>query len=104
MPLKRINIVIYKIEANDQTFLTKHVVLGTGRPPFIPHVFQKYMTSDRVFHLSRYKSASEALLKRGAKKIAVIGSSQSAVEIILHLTKIEPKSRYILYLGDLVFH
>jgi len=81
----------YQIETDKETYLARHVIFGTGRPPLIPRVFERAMTSDRVFHLNRYKSATRALLDKGARKFAVIGSSQSAAEIVLHLSKVEPR-------------
>ena len=82
---------IYRVETDREVYFSRHIVLGTGRPPLIPSIFQRSISSGCVFHLSRYKSASRMLLDRGARKIAVIGSSQSAVEIVLHLSKTEPK-------------
>jgi L-ornithine N5-oxygenase len=82
---------VYRIETDDDVYLARHIVLGTGRPPLIPQVFESAIQSDRIFHLNRYKSACRLLLARGAQQFAVIGSSQSAVEMILHLSKFEPR-------------
>lgn len=80
----------YSIASNDEVIHAKHIALGTGRPPFIPEVFKPVSHSARLFHLNRYKTQSERLLGQGARKFAVIGSSQSAVEIVLHLSKVDP--------------
>lgn len=82
---------IYRVEADDEVYFARHVILGTGRPPLIPEAFVNVMESGRVFHLNRYKSASGQLLAKGAQKFAVIGSSQSAVEMVLHLSRLEPR-------------
>lgn len=83
---------VYRIDIADKDpVFARHVVVGTGREAYIPSVFQDLMDNERVFHLNQYKSSHRALMKKGAQKFAVIGSSQSAVEIILHLSKYEPR-------------
>jgi L-ornithine N5-monooxygenase len=72
-------------------FLTRHVVVGTGRIPYIPPVFAEH-SSPRIFHQTRYKTASDVLSTERADKVAVVGSSQSAAEIILHLSKTLPNT------------
>ncbi|MDC0659519.1 SidA/IucD/PvdA family monooxygenase [Leisingera sp. SS27] len=83
---------VYRIDmqSGDPVF-ARHVVVGTGREPYIPPAFETLTASGRVFHLNRYNSAHKALLNKGARKFAVVGSSQSAVEILLHLSKHEPR-------------
>jgi L-ornithine N5-oxygenase len=82
----------YRIDQrNGEPIFARHVVVGVGREPFIPTEFETLAESDRVFHLNSYKSSSQALLDKGAQKFAVIGSSQSAVEILLHLSKLNPR-------------
>lgn len=62
--------------------LARNVVIGPGRSKNIPEVFAPLL-GDRVFHLTEYLTRTKAL--RSPKRIAVIGGSQSAVEIILDL-------------------
>lgn len=82
---------LYRIDTEDgDTFFTRHVVLGTGREPSIPPAFEASVGSGRVFHMTRFNSGSKELLAGGARKIAVLGSSQSAIEIVLQLSKNEP--------------
>lgn len=83
---------VYRIDvAGKDPVFARHVIVGTGREAYIPAAFRDLTGGDRVFHLSRYKSAHKALMEKGARKFAVIGSSQSAVEIVLHLSKYEPR-------------
>lgn len=90
--VKKNDSTIYRVETTSgMTYFSRHVIIGIGRPPLIPHIFEKNVDSERIFHINQYLSKSRALLESGAKKIAVIGSSQSAVEIVLHLSKIEPR-------------
>ncbi len=72
--------------AKGEIWYTKNVVLGHGREPRIPKQFSEHI-SDNVFHFTQYKTKIEKLVKNGAKKIAVIGSSQTAAELALHITK-----------------
>ncbi|RWK47478.1 SidA/IucD/PvdA family monooxygenase [Mesorhizobium sp.] len=65
-------------------FKATTLVLGTGRAANIPDQFQNHL-GERVFHLTEYRDRIEALAKRGLKSIAVLGASQSAVEILIDL-------------------
>ncbi|WP_024904910.1 lysine N(6)-hydroxylase/L-ornithine N(5)-oxygenase family protein [Robbsia andropogonis] len=81
----------YRIETTrGECYLARHVVLGTGRPPRIPAIFDQHQ-SDRVVHFSKYLTAIRKLVADGARKIAVLGSSQTAAELMLHLTKQFPQ-------------
>lgn len=94
----------YRVDICGQDPLfARHIVIGTGREPFYPAPFAEMQRSERVFHLSRYKSASTALLNSGARKFAVIGSSQSAVEILLHLSKVAPHAELHSFLRRFAF-
>lgn len=70
-------------------YLSRNVVIATGRPPYIPQAFQD-LRSARVAHLSRYKSMLPVVDDPRTKRIAVVGSSQSAVEILLHINDRRP--------------
>jgi L-ornithine N5-oxygenase len=59
------------------------LVLGPGRQPRIPAPFRPYVGA-KVFHLGQYLRRMQELDLTGAR-IAVLGASQSAVEIILDL-------------------
>lgn len=63
--------------------LARNVSVGTGRSPRIPFVFQKSM-GHGAFHAVKYLSSMERLKDR-AVRVAVVGASQSAIEIILDL-------------------
>lgn len=68
----------------------KNVVIGTGRPVSIPRAFRG-IESRRVFHFIEFKSRLAELVEAGARRIAVVGSSQSAAEIILYTSKVYPQ-------------
>ncbi|MFE2106991.1 SidA/IucD/PvdA family monooxygenase [Kitasatospora sp. NPDC059463] len=66
-------------------YLARTVVVGTGRSPRIPAPFRTATaTGAGVFHSTRYLSSIEALAARDIR-VAVVGASQSAIEIVLDL-------------------
>ncbi|EYF05462.1 lysine N(6)-hydroxylase/L-ornithine N(5)-oxygenase family protein [Chondromyces apiculatus] len=78
------------------------LVLATGRTPYIPAPFEA-LGSDRVFHLNHYGHRIARLVERGATQIAVIGASQSAVEILLDLCHRFPSVEPVSYLRHFGF-
>lgn len=74
------------------TFLSRQVVLGTGREryipsPFVPHIGRK------VFHSDTFISSIHKAGVDGANRVAVVGSSQSAIEIVLDLRTRLPRAQ-----------
>lgn len=59
------------------------VVLAPGRSRHIPKPFTR-IDDARVVHLDDYLPALERLKAQGGGRVAVVGGSQSAVEILLH--------------------
>lgn len=81
---------LYRLSCADgAVYYARHVVLGVGRSPRIPEQFAG-LNRERVFHQSRYNTALANLKRHDPKRIAVVGSSQSAVEIVMHLSKTLP--------------
>ncbi|WP_242909167.1 lysine N(6)-hydroxylase/L-ornithine N(5)-oxygenase family protein [Actinomadura terrae] len=74
----------------------RSLVLGTGRTPFVPSPFDT-IDSPRVAHLTRYLPTVQRLAQDPPRTIAVIGGSQSAVEIVLDLAARFPHTRIIDY-------
>lgn len=70
---------VWEVEAAGVIYRARAIVLGTGRSRNIPAVFRGAIGS-RVFHLCDYLRRIEALLP-DLRRVAVIGASQSAVEI-----------------------
>ena len=67
-----------------QHHLGENLVLGTGRSPRIPSAFGPHM-GPYVFHSSSYLGSIRRLSHMGNLRVAVVGSSQSAIEIVLDL-------------------
>ena len=65
--------------------LTRCLVLGPGRRPRLPDIFRPHQGA-RVFHLTEYLRRIEQLASTSSH-IAVVGASQSAVEILLDLMR-----------------
>ncbi|MFH0245741.1 SidA/IucD/PvdA family monooxygenase [Streptomyces sp. HK10] len=64
-------------------YLGRTVVIGTGRSPRIPAPFAE-SAGRTVFHSTRYLSSIGALRHQDIR-VAVVGASQSAIEIVLDL-------------------
>jgi L-ornithine N5-monooxygenase len=71
------------VETAAGTYTGRALVVGTGRSRNTPEVFQPHL-GQRVFHLCDYLPKIEKLAPT-LSSIAVIGASQSAVEILLDL-------------------
>lgn len=76
-----------------EIYLAQSVVVAPGRTPRIPPEFAPHLGAE-IFHLNHYLRNMNALGET-AKRIAVIGASQSAVEILLDL--MERKSDTQIY-------
>ncbi|MEY2233065.1 SidA/IucD/PvdA family monooxygenase [Streptomyces sp. BF23-19] len=75
---------LFRVDTDDGgRYLCRSVSVGTGRSPRIPYAFQKGL-GESVFHSTQYLSSMERF-KDKAIRVAVVGASQSAIEIILDL-------------------
>ncbi|OEJ39159.1 alcaligin biosynthesis protein [Streptomyces agglomeratus] len=72
---------LYVVRTQDTTYRARHLVLGTGTPPYIPDACQD-LGGDFI-HNSRYVQSKEAL--QAKKSITLVGSGQSAAEIYYDL-------------------
>ena len=76
------------------TFLARNVVLATGRLPYVPDIFKPWC-GDRVFHSHRFLSSLACVPMDAASELVVVGSGQSAIEIILYLLDHYPKAKIV---------
>ncbi|WP_052845011.1 SidA/IucD/PvdA family monooxygenase [Streptomyces sp. NRRL S-31] len=69
-----------------RTYRGRALVVGTGRTPYVPAVFQPHL-GDRVCHSGEYlwRLEKRRAAKGGPLDVAVVGASQSAAEIALDL-------------------
>jgi L-ornithine N5-monooxygenase len=75
---------VFCVQAQDgRSYYGESIVLGTGRSPRIPHVFQGALGPE-VIHSTGYLSALRRIGDRPVR-VAVVGASQSAIEIVLDL-------------------
>lgn len=82
--------------ATGARFAGRALVAGPGRTPHVPEPFAAALGS-RVFHLTDYLPRLAAL-RTPPRRIAVIGGSQSAVEIVLDLAKRFPDAEIVNYI------
>jgi L-ornithine N5-oxygenase len=79
----------YRVITTDgAVYLTQCLVLAPGRTPHIPPLFANLHDS-RIHHINNYLPALAAAVsaKPSGFRVAVIGGSQSAVEILLHASQ-----------------
>ncbi|PVE10807.1 lysine N(6)-hydroxylase/L-ornithine N(5)-oxygenase family protein [Streptomyces scopuliridis] len=72
---------LYVVRAGDETYRARHLVLGTGTPPYVPESCRGL--GGDFLHNSRYVQGKAAL--QAKESITLIGSGQSAAEIYYDL-------------------
>lgn len=78
---------VFRVTTEDgKEYLGRTVALGNGGKPMIPETLAPHL-GQRVYHLTDYQKKTNQAIKDGCKKFAVIGASQSAVEILIDLYK-----------------
>jgi len=83
----------YKVKTDcGQTYYAKSLVFAPGRTPYVPNILAKTQ-SNRVIHYNNLLTSLNKIEadKQPINSIAVVGSSQSAVEIGLYLRKKFPE-------------
>jgi L-ornithine N5-monooxygenase len=83
------------LDSAGQTRVAGSLVVGPGRTPYLPSPFD-VVHSPRVVHLTRYLYALRDL-PRPPRSVAVVGGSQSAVELTLDLARRFPEARVTTY-------
>ncbi|NQX61428.1 lysine N(6)-hydroxylase/L-ornithine N(5)-oxygenase family protein [Paenibacillus qinlingensis] len=76
-----------------KTYVARNLVLGVGSRPHIPKRFQ-HVSGPNVFHSADYLTNRERCLK--AQSITVVGSGQSAAEVVLDLLRAQSENGYRL--------
>jgi L-ornithine N5-oxygenase len=85
---------LFEVKTNFGTYKSKSISFAPGRSLNIPKVF-KPILSTKVAHFTKYNMLLQGLLHSKPKKIAIIGGSQSAIEIILDLHSKFPQTEII---------
>jgi len=87
---------LYQVATADRTYLARSLVAAPGRTPLIPERFDG-LDSDRIIHLTNYLPGLAHFQHPAPtpKRIAVIGGSQSAVEIVLDLSARFPQTEIV---------
>lgn len=85
----------YQVETGcGEIYYAKSIVLAPGRTPFIPNVLAK-TNSDRVIHYNKLLTTLNSIDSKDntRESFAIVGGSQSAVEIGLYLRKRFPEAK-----------
>ncbi|WP_338356198.1 SidA/IucD/PvdA family monooxygenase [Yeosuana marina] len=88
------NNLFFEIKTNIKSYKSKAITFAPGRSLNIPPVF-KSILGKSVFHFTKYNMLLQKYVSSKPNRIAVIGGSQSAVEIILDLHKKFPNAEII---------
>ncbi|MFE6778458.1 SidA/IucD/PvdA family monooxygenase [Streptomyces sp. NPDC057702] len=91
---------VWEVETNSgRRYLARSVVMAPGRTPYVPTPYDAAAAeSSRVFHLTQYlPRIKELAADQPPKAVAVIGGSQSAVELALDLHRQFPGTRVMTY-------
>ena len=78
--------------ADGERLRARSVVVAPGRPPSLPAPFRD-IDDPRIFHYTRYLDRISDLTETSTPRIAVIGGSQSAVELVLDSSNRFPQGR-----------
>ncbi|MCR6097359.1 SidA/IucD/PvdA family monooxygenase [Salipaludibacillus agaradhaerens] len=90
----------YEVTVEDQqtkvleTYLAKHLVIGTGSSPSIPAEFEGFPQED-VLHTSAYQYCVDTFTE--ADKVLIAGSGQSAAEVFLDQLQRQTQRKPMLY-------
>lgn len=89
---------IYEVSTKSgQSYFGRSLVVAPGRTPYIPQPYD-LVDSPRVFHLTEYLPRLRQFTQdRAPRAVAVIGGSQSAVELALDLHRRFPETRVVIY-------
>ncbi|MBC8756877.1 SidA/IucD/PvdA family monooxygenase [Kordia sp. YSTF-M3] len=86
--------VFLEIKTSSETYKARSISFAPGRSHNIPKVF-KSILSKKVAHFTKYNLLLQQFSQTKPKRIAIIGGSQSAVEIILDLHAKFPETEII---------
>ena len=83
---------LYKLTTSENTvFYGRSLIVAPGRTPYIPAPFDK-LSSPRIIHLTDFIPTLNKNKGKSLQKVAVVGGSQSAIEILLHLSDTLPET------------
>ncbi|MER6343565.1 lysine N(6)-hydroxylase/L-ornithine N(5)-oxygenase family protein [Streptomyces sp. NPDC001595] len=87
---------VYRVtDAGGRERFARTLVVGTGRAPYVPAPFDA-LDDPRVCHLTRFLPTLAAL-PEAPRNIAIVGGSQSAVELTLDLSHRFPDARITVW-------
>jgi L-ornithine N5-oxygenase len=79
---------------SEHTLLAENVVACVGRRPQVPELYEPWL-GERAFHSHTFLTSMSAIPAGEGPTIAVIGSGESAIEIILYLLDRYPRSEFL---------
>ncbi|WP_085505484.1 lysine N(6)-hydroxylase/L-ornithine N(5)-oxygenase family protein [Thalassobacillus devorans] len=87
-------IVVEDVRTKEEDcYYSRHILMGIGTVPAVPEQLQEAL-GEKVFHTADYLYKKN--ICKGAEKVTVIGSGQSAAEVFLDLLEDQPDHVYSL--------
>ena len=81
----------FQISTDTGKVLTcNHLVVATGRTPFFPSVLNA-VDSNNIVHGAAFNSIIDRIVSGDVRSVAVVGGSQSAIEIMIYLASTFPQ-------------
>ena len=93
---------LISVKTQDASYLARAVVLGTGPTPNVPEPFRPHI-GGRVFHSAQFLSKIAEFDRDNSLTFTVVGSGQSAGEVLLHLYDRFANARFISLQRGLAF-
>jgi len=90
------------VKTQNASYLTRAMVLATGPTPNVPELFRPHLGA-RVFHSAQFLQKLAAFDRDNPLTFTVIGSGQSAGEVVLHLYDRFANARFISLQRGLAF-
>lgn len=84
----------FVVSTGTETLRAKKLVVGVGSKPWVPACVREHL-GPKVFHSAHFASGVAAL--HHAKRVAIIGSGQSAAECALHLLQENVPGRELVW-------
>jgi len=85
---------LVEVKTANDSYLARQLVCCTGRKPKVPALFSDTL-GPSVFHATDFVPSIESIDREGEWRFVVVGSGQSAAEVLTHLHGTFPNSRLV---------
>jgi L-ornithine N5-oxygenase len=86
--------------ADGQELVSRDVVVGVGRDPYVPDEFQ-HLPADRIIHSTEFSGRVAALDPDAPRRVVVVGGAQSAAEMLWATHQNWPKAQLTMVMRSI---